>query len=144
MVLVNACTGGLKDGYMSGGAGYVLSRAALRRFVTCLHNTSFNCRQDSAGDEDVEMARCLQSCGVKMGDSTDSAGLNRFTSGTLHLIMSQYLTTREDKADSRIPARCCSNNSISFHSVPVKVMTVLNYLIYRLKRNETGKTLHQC
>ena len=53
---------------MSGGAGYVLSQEALRRFVEAgLNDTS--CRQDDDGAEDVEMGKCLQNLNVTSGDS---------------------------------------------------------------------------
>jgi hypothetical protein len=130
---------------MSGGAGYVLSRAALRRFATVdRHNVSFNCRQDSAGDEDIEMARCLFSYGVKMGFSADSAGLSRFTSGPLHLILNPYHKQDESNAGNHWNARCCSQRPISFHSIPGKVMNVLNYFIYQLKVNDNAKNIQRC
>ena len=52
---------------MSGGAGYVLSQEALRRFVEAgLNDTS--CRQDDDGAEDVEMGKCLQNLNVTSGE----------------------------------------------------------------------------
>ena len=65
------------QGYMSGGAGYVLSQEALRRFVEAgLNDTS--CRQDDDGAEDVEMGKCLQNLNVTSGDSRDEIGRPRF------------------------------------------------------------------
>ncbi|TSW75978.1 Glycoprotein-N-acetylgalactosamine 3-beta-galactosyltransferase 1-B [Bagarius yarrelli] len=58
-----------KQGYMSGGAGYVLSREALRRFVEgfrtkkCSHTTSV---------EDLAMGQCMEKMGVAAGDSRDT------------------------------------------------------------------------
>lgn len=58
-----------KQGYMSGGAGYVLSKEALRRFVegfntkVCTHTTPV---------EDLAMGQCLEKMGVVAGDSRDT------------------------------------------------------------------------
>jgi len=58
---------------MQGGA-YVLSRAAVRRFVEqALPNKSL-CLQDDTGYEDNEMGKCLQNVGVKYLDSRDQLG----------------------------------------------------------------------
>uniref|UniRef100_A0A914DVJ7 N-acetylgalactosaminide beta-1,3-galactosyltransferase n=1 Tax=Acrobeloides nanus TaxID=290746 RepID=A0A914DVJ7_9BILA len=66
-----------KQGYMSGGAGYVLSREALRKFVEEALPDPKKCRQDGNGPEDVEMGRCLENVGVIAGDSRDSTGKHR-------------------------------------------------------------------
>lgn len=58
-----------KQGYMSGGAGYVLSKEALKRFVegfrtkVCTHATPV---------EDLALGQCLEKMGVVAGDSRDS------------------------------------------------------------------------
>ena len=66
----------VRQGYHSGGAGYVLSREALRRFGTRKNGT---CADDFHA-EDVEVGRCLQSLGVSTGDSRDVMGRSRFHS----------------------------------------------------------------
>ena len=62
---------------MSGGAGYVLSREAVARFVTG-HGNGSKCRAGDEGPEDVEMSRCLQRLGVNFLDTRDKYGRNRF------------------------------------------------------------------
>ena len=68
---------GTDEVYMTGGAGYVLSREAVRRFAAG-HNDSTLCRPGLLGPEDVEMSRCLQRLGVSFVDTRDSLGRNRF------------------------------------------------------------------
>lgn len=62
------------QGYFSGGAGYVLSREALRRFG---RRRKGLCQEDG-GAEDVVMGNCMQSLGVRAGDSRDSMNRSRF------------------------------------------------------------------
>ena len=56
----------VKSGYMSGGAGYVLSKEALRRFVTIgLQDTKGTyCRKDEKGPEDLNIGKCMEKLNV--------------------------------------------------------------------------------
>ena len=64
----------VKQGYFSGGGGYVLSREALTRYGKRSQNL---CSKDQ-GAEDVEMGRCMEKLKVKTGDSRDALGRTRF------------------------------------------------------------------
>lgn len=65
----------VRQGYMSGGAGYVLSREALRRFVGAV--ASGACGHTSPV-EDVALGQCLEKLGVEAGDSRDTRGRETF------------------------------------------------------------------
>ena len=71
---------GLHQGYMSGGAGYVLSKKALEEFVTKGINdkTGKMCHQNSKGSEDIELGRCMENLGILPGDTRDAFGKGRF------------------------------------------------------------------
>ncbi|XP_067653282.1 glycoprotein-N-acetylgalactosamine 3-beta-galactosyltransferase 1-like [Haliotis asinina] len=66
----------VKEGYSQGGAGYVLSKEALRRYGKKGHDSKL-CRRDG-GPEDVEFGRCMAKLGVKKVNTTDALGRSRF------------------------------------------------------------------
>ena len=68
----------VSQGYMSGGAGYVLSKEAVKKLVEVGLRDSSKCRADPGGAEDLEMGQCLQNIGVKAGDSRDELGRETF------------------------------------------------------------------
>ncbi|EDV90270.1 GH23497 [Drosophila grimshawi] len=68
----------VKQGYMSGGAGYVLSREAVRRFVVEAIPNPKLCKKENTGEEDTQIGECLENVKVLAGDSRDANGRGRF------------------------------------------------------------------
>ena len=64
----------VKQGYFSGGGGYVISKEALTRYGKRAPGL---CAKDQ-GAEDVEWGRCMERLGIKTGDSRDALGRSRF------------------------------------------------------------------
>ncbi|KAL1517501.1 hypothetical protein ABEB36_001259 [Hypothenemus hampei] len=124
--------------YNSGGAGYTLSKEALRRFVEeALHDEDI-CRGGMIGDEDLELGKCLQAVGVAVGDTLDHQKRNRFTP----LFINEMLIPGVlDKVEwfqrmmynpDQMGFKCCSDSLITTHYVEPQQMYLLEYLIYHV------------
>ncbi|KAL0268484.1 UNVERIFIED_CONTAM: hypothetical protein PYX00_010412 [Menopon gallinae] len=128
----------LKMGYMSGGAGYVLSKAAVKAFVEeALPKKS--CRQDGEGAEDVEMGKCLEQVNVTVVDSRDAFGRHRFLPLppvyflVPHALPKSNWFWRYIYDPMKEGFDCCSDSSISFHYISPNEMYVLEYFIYHVR-----------
>ncbi|XP_053652943.2 LOW QUALITY PROTEIN: glycoprotein-N-acetylgalactosamine 3-beta-galactosyltransferase 1-like [Cherax quadricarinatus] len=132
----------VKQGYMSGGGGYVLSREAVRRFVTealKLQDQSKCASNTSRGAEDLQLGVCLESVGVAAGDSLDDDGKSRFFSHSplalfykLPLVNKLHWYWRYIWHHHGVGPDCCSRHLVSFHDVDPRMMWTLETLLYRL------------
>ncbi|CAL8068826.1 unnamed protein product [Calicophoron daubneyi] len=127
-----------KQGYLSGGAGYVISRAGLQRIAEGL-NTNSECGIDHhTWAEDVVLGTCAEATGVKLLDSLDEYGRERFhpfdcatmldaaaLNSTTWFTSYNYHQIKEGK-------ECCSDYSATFHYVSPEHMYVYDFLLYHL------------
>ena len=128
------------NGFMSGGAGYVLSKEALVRFIRDALPHRHLCKWGHKGMEDIELGQCLDNVGVYAGDSRDHFGGERFHPFTPedHLIPG-WIKHNHDwfyilNFYPRIEGPgCCSDSVISFHYISPNTMYVLDYFVYRVR-----------
>lgn len=130
--------------YASGGAGYVLSHAALEK----LHGmvSAQGCAGNSSiVHEDQLIAYCLRKAGVKPSDSHDRFGANRFLplSPDIHLqngaigrsnfrwLFSRAVAAKAGQQDRLEGPSCCSTLTISFHYIKPEMQYALDFILYR-------------
>ncbi|KAF1752242.1 hypothetical protein GCK72_018796 [Caenorhabditis remanei] len=125
----------LTNGYNAGGAGYIISRAALKIFAEKLYPNATLCPDDIY--EDVGIARCLANAGIYPEDTRNSLGQNRFNTfsptETFHQSKAsidwvKYLEKRGYEA--------FANDLISFHHLSPDDIRLFDILLYRVDRKK--------
>ncbi|KAK7069549.1 glycoprotein-N-acetylgalactosamine 3-beta-galactosyltransferase activity protein, partial [Halocaridina rubra] len=124
--------------YLQGGAGYVISREGVKRFVEKAFPRPEICREyDWGQDEDMEMGRCLTNVGVVLGDSRDEFGRNRFFQHTPE----DYITGKHIhwypkilKYPDKKGLEALSDTSITFHTLKNEsTLYAFEFFIYKLQ-----------
>ncbi|XP_025095203.1 glycoprotein-N-acetylgalactosamine 3-beta-galactosyltransferase 1-like isoform X1 [Pomacea canaliculata] len=127
----------VKQGYYSGGGGYVLSKEALKRLyekVVPAGSDPKVCRQDGGG-EDAELGRCMETLGVRTSNTSDVMGRSRFHCFDPETFLSGnypdwYYHYDTNGAQKGIDVM--SDYSITFHYVSPEKMQALEFYIYHL------------
>ncbi|KAH8412937.1 hypothetical protein KR009_006884 [Drosophila setifemur] len=124
--------------YMSGGAGYVLSREAVNIFVKRGIKKK-RCRRSGLGTEDFEMGYCLGKLKVVAGESRDIYGRHRFFSLSLrHFLIpnfndQSFWLQRYLHHEFSLGMECCSTYTISMHYISPQEMHFLETILYRAR-----------
>ncbi|XP_059148747.1 glycoprotein-N-acetylgalactosamine 3-beta-galactosyltransferase 1-like isoform X2 [Physella acuta] len=125
----------VRQGYTSGGGGYVLSKEALRRFGEEGSVNAKICAKDG-GPEDVYMGKCMQNLGVKLKDSTDSLNRSRFHCFNPETVLKARFPKwfiNFDVLSGRGGIENISDYAVSFHYIHPNQMYTLEFFIYHLR-----------
>jgi glycoprotein-N-acetylgalactosamine 3-beta-galactosyltransferase len=112
-------------GYHSGGGGVLMPNESLKRFYESIINNKCSFKD---GYSDVALGHCSHISNVKLGNSTDSLGRERFhpldVKSHYDGIFPDWLYLyASNKVKSGI--ECCSSETISFHYVTPQEMYIM-------------------
>jgi len=118
---------GGNDYFNSGGAGYSLSQATLRKFFAAMDDARHCSADKRTSMEDVMIARCLRHLGIHFTDTRDAKGRERFhpfaPGSHLHWKPPKPGQARDwyedyNKEWGILEGKdCCAPDSVSFHYI---------------------------
>ncbi|CAJ0932999.1 unnamed protein product, partial [Mesorhabditis belari] len=129
------------DGYPSGGTGYILSRAALKKFVTALDAPDTKCRKESDEMEDIHMGACFRYANISIIPTVDKEGRHSLIPINLKDLVpdvgerSNFNKWYTGFAKIKVSSgkECCGPKLMAVHYVSYQDMFVYDYLLYRVK-----------
>ncbi|XP_041367291.1 glycoprotein-N-acetylgalactosamine 3-beta-galactosyltransferase 1-like [Gigantopelta aegis] len=121
----------VRGGYNSGGAGYILGKEAVRRFV--LNGPSQAYCKRKRGSEDVALGKWMLWLNVAVGSTKDVVGKERFNwhngfsifAGKIPEWVKRYVGNNRTAYEP-------SNVAISFHYINSGWMKVIDFIVYHL------------
>lgn len=137
--------------FNSGGPGYVLSQATLRKFLSVIDDAQNCSANERTSREDVMIALCLKHLGISYTDTRDAKGRERFhpfAPGT-HLTWA-FAKQRRNKGwyeyynmewGILTGKDCCAPDSVSFHYVKRASMTRHLHALLHFCKNEKKSNL---
>ncbi|KAK3095478.1 hypothetical protein FSP39_015158 [Pinctada imbricata] len=124
---------GTRQGYMSGGGGFLLSAGALKAINEKGYGVEPMCQMDGK-DEDLDIGICLDHIGVKTYSSIDKYGRQSFHPFGIIKSLTSSITGGESYYFDR-PIKdgpdCCSQLSVSFHYINPVQMYLLEFMLYK-------------
>ena len=127
--------------FLSGGAGYVMSRPVIEALVTA-NEQKHTCVQRSGGAEDTTIALCLDEvAGVFAGPAVDLTGGELFNAfcpltlnslrGSVYVVQPDdesfwYVNYRKNFGGVKLGRQCCAMRTVSFHYVMPEQMVALH------------------
>ncbi|XP_065561826.1 glycoprotein-N-acetylgalactosamine 3-beta-galactosyltransferase 1-like isoform X1 [Artemia franciscana] len=130
--------------FLSGGAGYIFSKQAVKIFVEeAIKDNTYCYPEINDWADDLQIGKCFEKLQVKLIDTRDENALHRFLplSPFFHL---KPLENEEDrkswwwsaayyKDETYFGGDCCSNTTISFHYVSPEDQYLFYNVFYNIR-----------
>lgn len=124
--------------FAQGGAGYVMSKEAVRLLVDKGLNSSEYCVQKNFPPDDVEVARCFKKLGLQFKNSLDTEEKEIFNEFSPSELASNFVGNITDSSNNKSQNTIftaidkISRYPISFHHIRNGDMYFLEYFFYKM------------